>query len=199
MERLGRHAVLALMVALVALAQHPANAEVVSTTSYGSHPVKGTTPKSVLAYMNAHPIIDPDDGPAYANLTHDHTVSIRTGASGGACRVSSITFRWQFVLTLPTAVDYARMDGATKSMWNAFLAAMKRHEETHRAIFLGCAKKFVPAAERLVGPASCAGLERKVRQSIDKAYQACMNEQRAFEKRDRPRILGLPFVRAATR
>ena len=22
--------------------------------------------------MNAHPIIDPDDGPAYANLTHDH-------------------------------------------------------------------------------------------------------------------------------
>ncbi len=146
--------------------------------------------------MNAHPIIDPDDGPAYANLTHDHDVAMKTAAEGGICRVSDLTFRWRFVLTLPRAVDQAAMDSATRSMWNGFVAGLKRHEETHRAIFLRCAAKFVPAAKRLTA-VGCAALQRKVSRSIDQAYQACMKEQRAFETRDRPRILGLAFVKAA--
>ena len=81
-------------------------------------------------------------------------------------------------------------------MWNGFVAGLKRHEETHRAIFLRCGEKFVPAAKRLTAT-GCAALQRKVRRSIDQAYQACMEEQRAFETRDRPRILGLAFVKAA--
>jgi predicted secreted Zn-dependent protease len=147
--------------------------------------------------MNAHPIIDPDDGPAYANLTHDHELSVTTASQGGVCRVGALTFRWRFVLTLPEAVDQGAMSPQTRSMWTAFVAGLKRHEEGHRAIFLRCGAKFVPAAERLTGPGNCAGLERKVRRSIDQAYQACMAEQREFEKRDRPRILGLAFIQAA--
>ena len=147
--------------------------------------------------MNAHPIIDPDDGPAYANLTHDHDVAMKTAMEGGACQVSELTFRWRFVLTLPKAVDQAGMALPTRSMWNGFVAAVKRHEETHRAIFLRCGAKFVPAAKRLTA-AGCPALERKVRRSLDQAYQACLLEQRAFETRDRPHILGLAFVKAAT-
>ena len=113
--------------------------------------------------MNAHPIIDPDDGPAYANLTHDHMLSLSTASEGGICRVSALTFRWRFVLTLPKAVDQSAMDSRTRSMWNDFVSGLKHHEETHRAIFLRCGAKFVPAAERLTGPGNCAGLERKVR------------------------------------
>lgn len=172
-------------------------AGVVHTTEYRTHGVHGTTPKSVLQYMNAHPIIDPDDGPAYANLTHDHDLSVSTTREGGICRVGALTFRWRFVLTLPAAVDEAAMAPQTRSMWYAFVAGLKRHELMHRTIFLRCGAKFVAAAERLTGPGNCAGLERKVRRSIDQAYEACMAEQRAFEKRDRPRILGLAFVRAA--
>lgn len=174
-----------------------AMAEVFHTTEYRTHGVRGTTPKSILQYMNAHPIIDPDDGPAYANLTHDHDLSVSTVAEGKVCRVRALTFRWRFVLTLPKAVDEAAMAPKTRSLWNAFVAGLKQHEEMHRAIFLGCGRKFLAAAERLTGPGSCAGLERKVRRSIDQAYRACMVEQRRFEQRDRPRILGQAFVRAA--
>jgi predicted secreted Zn-dependent protease len=187
----------ALWMVAATLAADGAAAELVQTTEYRTHAVRGTTPQAVWQYMNAHPIIDPDDGPAYANLTHDHELSIRTTTGSGVCRVSELTFRWRFVLTLPKAVDQAAMDSQTQSMWNAFVAGLKRHEETHRTIFLRCGAKFVPAAERLTGPGNCAGLERKVRRSIDQAYQACMAEQRDFEKRDRPRILGLAFIRAA--
>ena len=173
-----------------------AAAELVHTTEYRSHPVRGSTPRAVWKYMNAHPIIDPDDGPAYANLTHDHDVAMKTATAGGLCRVSELTFRWRFVLTLPKAVDQGAMDSQTRSMWTAFVAGLKRHEEMHRAIFLRCGAKFVPEAKRLTA-AGCVGLERRVRRSIDQAYQACMKEQRAFETRDRPRILGLAFVKAA--
>jgi predicted secreted Zn-dependent protease len=175
----------------------PASAELVHTTAYRDHPVSGTTPRTVWQYMNAHPIMDPDDGPAYANLTHEHDLTIRTETAGGACRVADLTFRWRFVLTLPKATDYARMDAGTQSMWNAFVAGLKRHEETHRQIFLGCAAKFVPAAAKLTGPAGCLGLKRKVQRYIDQQYESCLSEQRAFEARDRARILGLAFIKAA--
>lgn len=174
-----------------------AAAELIHTTQYRTHAVRGTTPQAVLRYMNAHPIIDPDDGPAYANLTHDHHLSMATFAAGGVCRVKNLRFTWRFVLTLPKAVDYGAMNASTRSKWDAFVAGLKRHEETHRAIFLKCGAKFVPAAERITAAGGCAGLENKVRRSIERAYAACMSEQRAFEKRDRPRILGLAFVQAA--
>lgn len=176
----------------------PASAGLVHTTQYREHPVRGTTAPQVWRYMNAHPIIDPDDGPAYANLTHDHDLKVSVATSGGACRVTELTFRWRFVLTLPKAVDYGGMNRGTQSMWNGFVAGLKRHEETHRTIFLDCGAVFVPAASRMTGPAGCFGMQRKVRRFIDQRYAMCMAEQKAFEKRDRSNILGLPFIRAAT-
>ncbi len=174
-----------------------AGSKVVHTTEYRKHPVSGTTPATVLRYMNAHPIIDPDDGPAYANLTHDHSVTIETGTVGGTCRVTDLTFRWRFVLTLPQAADYGRMSPAMQKTWSSFLAGLKKHEEAHRTIFLGCGKSFTVAAAKLTGPAGCAGLEKKVRQYLDKQYAACMAKQREYEKTDRPRVMSSPFMRAA--
>lgn len=183
--------------AVLAIPAREAAADLVHATEYRTNPVRGSTARAVLAYMNAHPIIDPDDGPAWANLTHHHTITVRTTATAGTCRVSDLTFRWRFVLTVPRAVDYSTMDARTRAMWDGFVAALTRHEETHRAIFLRCGERFVPAAARLTGQGNCAGLERKVRRSIEQAYKSCMAEQRAFESRDRPRILGLAFIKAA--
>jgi predicted secreted Zn-dependent protease len=146
--------------------------------------------------MTANPIIDPDDGPAYANLTHDHTVALATAMSGGTCRVTDLTFRWKFVLTLPQAADYDRMNGPTKKMWTDFKASLKKHEEGHRTIFLKCGASFVPAAAKLTA-GTCAALERDVRKYLDRQYAACMGKQSDYEKIDRPRVMSSPFIRAA--
>ena len=183
---------------LLAVGIAPASAGLTYSTEYREHPVLGTTPRAIWQYMNAHPIMDPDDGPAYANLTHDHDLGVQVATQDGACRVTDLTFRWHFVLTLPKAADYGAMSAATRSMWSAFVAGLKRHEETHRSIFVGCGKEFVPAATRLTGPAGCFGMQRKVQRFIDQRYEACMAKQKAFERQDRSRILGLAFIRAAT-
>ena len=60
--------------------------------------------------MAIHPIVDPDDGNALANLTHNHTLAVSTApAANGQCRVSSLHFAWQFVITLPKATDEAAL------------------------------------------------------------------------------------------
>lgn len=184
---------------IVAASAAPVSAasKLLHTTDYRSHPVSGTTAAAVLHSMNANPIIDPDDGPAYANLTHDHDVVIRTAMTGGTCRVTDLTFRWHFVLTLPEAADYGRMGPAMQKTWSDFRASLKKHEEGHRTIFLGCGKAFVAAAAKLTAPGGCGGLERTVRRYLDKQYAACMAKQREYETLDRPRVMASPFIRAA--
>jgi predicted secreted Zn-dependent protease len=168
-----------------------------ASTAYKSNPVEGTTAAALWRYMLAHPIIDPDDGPAFANITHDHRLSVRTDSAGGLCRVAGLDFTWSFVITLPKAVDYARMDSATRRMWDQFTAYLKRHEEEHRTIFMDCGRSFVPAATKLTGLPGCLGMEKKVRAFVDRQYAACMDRQRAFDRGQKSTIAGLALVRAA--
>ncbi len=189
--------VLALAFAALSLFAASATAELKQTSAYRDHPVKGTSVPAVWQYMLAHPIIDPDDGPAFANITHDHTLTFRTSTSGGACKVADLVFRWSFVITLPKAVDYGRMDAATKAMWSQFTTYLKAHEERHRAIFLDCGKTFVPAAEKMTDLPGCSGLDRKVRAYVQKQYDACMAKQRDFDRGEKPDVAGLALVRAA--
>ena len=136
----------------------PAEAGLRYTTVFKSHPVYGTTPRTIVQYMNSHPIPDPDDGAALANITHKHTLSVTTQASGGGCAVKDLTFTWNFVITLPKAMERAKMSSSTVGMWNEFVAKAKWHELRRREIFLACGASFVPAAEKLTAP-TCWGLK----------------------------------------
>src|SRR6476659_9304691 len=97
---------------LIAVGVAPAAAELKHTTVYREHRVLGTTARALWQYMIAHPIIDPDDGPAYANITHDHTLTFKTATVTGTCQVTNLVFTWNFVITLPKAANYAGMNGA---------------------------------------------------------------------------------------
>lgn len=181
--------------AAVIASSDPAWAELRYKTSYRENPIRGTTPQELWRYMGSHPIID-EDGLAFANITHDHKLSIKTERSAGACRTSRIDFTWHFVITLPKAVDEARMSPATRTMWDEFTAYLKRHEEHHRTIFIGCGKDFLARAAKLTARGPCFGLKGKVRRYIDQQYEVCMTKQRAFDRRDRQSLNKLALRRA---
>jgi predicted secreted Zn-dependent protease len=147
--------------------------------------------------MIAHPIMDPDDGPAFANITHDHKLSVKTATNGGICQVTNVAFGWSFVITLPKAADAARMSPATDRLWREFVGKCRWHEEHRVGIFLDCAKSFLPHAEAMTGPAGCVGLDAAVRRYIDEQYAACMKKQRAFGAEDAAAIANLGLLRAA--
>ena len=179
----------------VLLAAVPAHGELRHTTEYGENPIRGATPKELWRSMAARPIID-EDGPALANITHDHKLAVMTAPSSGSCRVKNLDFTWRFVITLPKAVDEARMNAATRAMWREFTSYLKRHEEHHRTIFLACGKDFLAKAAKITGRGGCFGLERKVRSFVDKQYKACMARQREFDRQERQSVANLALRRA---
>lgn len=183
--------------AVLALLASPVSAELKHATVYRDHPVKGATARAVWQYMLSYPIIDPDDGPAFANITHDHKLTFKVDGTTGLCRVSNLTFQWNFVITLPKATDYGRMDAATKKMWNQFITYLKGHEEHHRDIFVACGKTFVPAAEKMTGLPKCFAMDRKVKAYVQKQYDLCMTKQRDFDHEEKQTVANLALVKAA--
>lgn len=169
---------------------------VTDTTTYQSHPVGGDTAAAIYRQMNLHPIMDPDGGPALANLTHDHTIALTTKMAGGQCKVDQLSFNWHFIITLPKATSEGRLAPRTRAAWNAFLATLKTHEEHHRTIFLDCGNRFLPAAAKLTAP-SCTTLDHNVRAALTAAYADCMLEQVSFDRHDHPHVMATPFIQLA--
>jgi predicted secreted Zn-dependent protease len=184
----------AVLAALLASAA-PAQGELRHTTEYRVNPIKGTTPAELWRSMAARPIID-EDGPALANITHDHKLAVKTTNSGKGCRVDSLDFTWRFVITLPKAVDEAGMSTATRGMWREFTSYLKRHEEHHRTIFLACGTDFLAKAAKITAGGNCRSLERKIRKFVDKQYEACMARQRQFDRDEKQSVAGLALRRA---
>lgn len=188
--------VLTLFVVADPLWMGSANGDLRYTTAYRENPIRGSTPAQLWRHMLAHPIMD-EDGPALANITHDHKLSVKTKRSGGVCRVDELDFTWRFVITLPKAVDRARMNATTRAMWREFTDYLRHHEEHHRAIFIDCGNKFLAKASKLTGSRSCFLLKRKVQRFIDEQYDACMVRQRAYDRKERARVARLALRRAA--
>jgi predicted secreted Zn-dependent protease len=176
----------------------PAFGELSYTTEYRVNPIRGTSPEQLWRFMATHPIID-EDGPALANITHDYELTVESEKSGGVCRVADIDFSWRFVITLPKAVDKARMSSATHAMWQEFTGYLTRHEEHHRTIFLDCGETFLAEAAKVTSRRSCFGFKRKIRRFIEKRYKACMKIQRAYDRQERRTVANLRLRRAAGR
>jgi len=187
----------ALLVFAAVLDDRPAHAELRYKTTYRENPVRGTTPRQLWQYMRRHPIIDKDDGPALANISHDHALTVKTTRSNGVCSVSKVDFSWHFVIALPRAVDEADMSPAVRSMWREFTGYLKRHEEQHRSIFIGCGERFLSRAAALTSRGPCFALKSKVNRFIDDEYRVCMSKQRAFDRNERPSLSRLRLSQAS--
>ena len=192
----SRRPIVGIAAVLAACLAGPASAELKYTTTYKDHLVEGATPGAVWQYMTRNPIKDPDDGPALANITHAHKLTFATASDKGVCKVTKLDFNWNFVITLPKAVDQAKMSPATSGMWQEFLVKARWHEMHRLALFLDCGHAFVPAAEKLTAP-TCFGLDYKVRRYVDDQYTACMKKQRDFGVADGPSVARLRLIRTA--
>ena len=69
------------------------------------------------------------------------------------------------------------MASSTRSAWRSFVAFTKRHENTHRSIYIQCGNNFVAKAQRLTSE-SCGGLQASIRRLLE-AGKARMRIQAA--------------------
>jgi len=189
--RCGR---LLFMTALLGGFSADAFAVVRTSTSYRSYFVGGSSAASLVSYMRSHRFPG-DHGPAMANVRASYSLNVATKQSGSVCRASGVTLNVRFVMTLPSARSSA-MSAGTRSVWNSFVAFARRHENTHRSIYLSCANAFVAKAERMTA-ANCGALQASIRSSLASAQRACESRQRAFDRSDAGRARGLSLFTLA--
>jgi predicted secreted Zn-dependent protease len=124
-----------------------------------------------------------------ANVRPSYALSVVTRQTGGVCRASSVTLNIRFVMTLPRART-SSMSSGTRAAWNSFVAFARRHENTHRSIYLSCANAFVAKAERMTA-STCSGLQAAIRTRLASEQRACDARHRAFDRSEAGRARGL--------
>jgi predicted secreted Zn-dependent protease len=190
----------AILIAVLSLAPFPAMAAgaLHHALIEKSNVVSGTSAAEIYRDMLRRPIIDPDSGRSFANLTHEHELEFATEQTGGRCRIARLDFTWHFVMTFPKARDESELPAKTQQLWRSFVGRLRSHELHHRDLFVSCGQSFVPEAAAMTAP-QCRQLERDVRRFIDTAYDVCMEKQFAYDRADTGNILSHPFIQLAKR
>ncbi|KAB2868692.1 MAG: DUF922 domain-containing protein [Bauldia sp.] len=173
----------------------PAAADVRTTTTTRSYSVGGSTASALVSYMRSRPL-QGDYGNAVANIHPTYSLRVATAAGKGGCRASNVTLSIHFRLTLPTARSTSSMAASTRSAWNSFAAYARRHEDTHKRIYVQCGNNFVAKARRITA-SSCAAVQASIRRLLESEKRICETKQRAYDRAERSRVAGMSLFTMA--
>ncbi len=173
----------------------PATAGVKTSMSTRYYSVGGTTAASLVSDMRYHPIRG-DYGSAIANIHPSYSLSVVTKPASGICRASEVTLRLHLSLTPPKARSTSSMSSSTRSAWNAFAAYARRHELTHRSIYIRCANAFVAKAQRM-SAGNCSALKASIYRLLESEKRNCEAKQRAFDRSEQSRVANMSLFRMA--
>lgn len=113
---------------------------------------------------------------------------------GQSCRVRDYHFKIDFVIKLPRMANDGRLPPLVRAKWRQFSDFVKKHEETHRAIWMGCAREFESRIASLKS-GTCDTLDARAAQLWDQIRMACDRKHQAFDAAQQKLLVRHPFVR----
>ncbi len=174
----------------------PAAARPRAAVGYSHYPVSGTTALEMLKQMELHgPNVGGSDAYASTESTLRHTGSLVQGVT---CRLKDYAIAIDFTIRLPAAQELDGMTQKVRGAWRTFYAFVKRHEETHKAIWLQCANRL-EGRIRALRERSCEALDQKIGLLVDAEVAACQVKHAAFDRVERARLRAQPLVKQAFR
>jgi predicted secreted Zn-dependent protease len=135
-------------------------------------------------------------GKAYASTRMDPDVTASTAASGRQCRIASFNMNMTFTIRLPQLENGRKVNPALRSSFERFYAFAKRHEETHREIWLKCAAE----AESLaigVAAGTCAEAEARGLKIVEEVSKRCDRRHAEFDAGEQKQLSKHPFMKQA--
>jgi predicted secreted Zn-dependent protease len=167
-------------------------AEPTQSTKYKYYSVSGDTPGDIyLAMVRRGP--DVNGVNAYASTLATTSQSGRL-MLGKSCRIDGYKVKIDFVINLPRLSKEGALNGSTKAQWNRFKSFLKVHEETHRSIWLGCARSLEARIASLSSP-SCTALDKQANKLFATMRADCQKKHAAFDAAEQKRLLKHPFVK----
>lgn len=167
-------------------------AKPVESTTYRYYAISGETAGDIyMAMVRRGPDVNGIN--AYASTLATTSQSGRL-MQGKSCRIDGYKVRLDFVINLPRLSKENVLAGSTKAKWGQFKSFLKVHEETHRKIWVGCARDLEAKIRSLSGP-SCSGLDKQASKLFAKMRADCQKKHRAFDAAEQKRLLAHPFVK----
>jgi predicted secreted Zn-dependent protease len=170
-----------------------AEAATIKKTDYRFYPVSGVTPYDINQSILRQ-------GPKYGGLsaygvtTYDYRPSATCATIPGSdARVGSFKMELEFLIKLPKLSSEGRLKSDVKSSWGKFASFVKIHEETHRRIWLGCAKS-AEAKILAMRAKSCSALSKKIDTALMSMTKTCNKQHEAFDAAEQKRLARHPFM-----
>ena len=174
------------------------------TSPTSAQPTSHTTYSYFLVSGNSLPELHSNmvrNGPTANGVRGYGTTTAIMGRrmSAGACSAKgSYHFDVEFLIKLPRASKTVALSAGELSMWNRFAQFVKKHEETHRSIWMGCAAEF----DRLLQASTsqnCAARQAKAMSLWREMVAVCRPKQIAFDGAQQGVLSKNPFIRQAAR
>ena len=134
-------------------------------------------------------------GKAYATLSADPTFDGRL-VGGKSCRLERFRVNAKFVMTLPKLAPGEKLSRATAARWKRFSTFVRRHEDRHRAIWLGCLARGEARALKL-RVSDCSRLDAAVEKIFRQEWVRCETLHDAWDAKQRIALKSQPLIVAA--
>jgi predicted secreted Zn-dependent protease len=164
----------------------------VETTKYRYYAISGDTPGEIyMSMVRRGPDVNGIN--AYASTLATSSQSGRL-MQGKTCRIEDYKIKIEFVINLPRLKNENVLAGATKAKWGQFKSFLKAHEETHRSIWLGCAREL-EAKIRSIRGGTCKSLDKESARLFENMRASCQKKHKAFDAAEQRKLLKHPFVK----
>lgn len=165
------------------------------TVGYSHYAVSGATAIELLNQMELHgPNVNGSEAYASTETTMSQNGNVVQGVK--QCQIRNYGITVNFSINLPAAENTASMTPRVRAAWKTFYAFVKRHEETHKAIWLGCARDL-EARVKSLSERSCEAVEAKISAMFQSANASCSRKHDTFDRSERARLRAQPLVQLA--
>ncbi len=185
-----------LALSLAAAVAHPAAAKPAQTTQYAYYTISGDSAVEVYnAMISKGPRVN--GAKAYA-ATSATTTQDGKLLQASSCQIKDYRLKLDFTIKLPRIKNEKVLPSGERNRWQQFQAFLKKHEETHRAIWLGCAADLERQV-KAIKVKSCADADKKATQLWNKVRAACSKKHEAFDAAEQKNLMKHPFVQMVYR
>lgn len=169
-----------------------ADARPAHTTKYTYYTVGGDSAEDIYrAMLSRGPRVN--GAKAYAATTASSSQDGRL-SQGKSCRVEDYKLRIDFVIKLPRIKNEKVLPASDRARWQQFSAFLKKHEETHRSIWLECAADLERKV-RSIKAKTCGQADAQAAKLWNQTRASCSKRHDAFDRAEQKRLVQHPFVK----
>jgi predicted secreted Zn-dependent protease len=168
------------------------SAQPIQSTQYTYYPVSGASAQEIYkAMLHSGPRVRGEKAYAATSATTTQDGKL---LQKNSCQIQDYKLKLNFVIKLPKLRNEKALPVSDRSRWRQFSSFLKKHEETHRSIWLGCAADL-EAQVKALKSSTCAEADKKAQVLWERMRSTCNKKHAAFDAAEQRKLMKHPFVK----